>query len=249
MSFIYLANLTNLFGVPADYGPLWSLAVEEHYYIVWPAVVRKLNRRNVAMASAAICVVVPLLRGIAFHYGYTACLGWYTWFVADGLAMGSLLAVGLRTSPSRETVARVCALLFMLALIFTAAGAQFGILTMQRSLGAALQYSVIHIFFAGVLLLFLLLGTSLRKRCVNYATLRFFGYISYGLYLIHLMVFRIYDKILRLYWPQLAPLGWAFRVGGCKVSDRRRCRDRFGIPVAKIFRGGFPETERPLHPR
>jgi peptidoglycan/LPS O-acetylase OafA/YrhL len=205
LSFIYLANLTNLFGVPADYGPLWSLAVEEHYYIVWPAVVRKLNRRNVAIASVAICVVVPLLRGIAFHYGYTSGLGWYTWFVADGLAMGSLLAVGLRTSPSRETVARVCALLFMLALIFTAAGAQFGILTMQRSLGAALQYSVIHIFFAGVLLLFLLLGTSLRKRYVNYATLRFFGYISYGLYLIHLMVFRIYDKILRLYWPQWLP--------------------------------------------
>ena len=119
--------------------------------------------------------------------------------------MGSLLAVGLRTSLTRERVARLCAVLFMLALIFTAAGARFGILTMQRSLGAALQYSVIHIFFAGVLLLFLLLGTSPRKRYVNCATLQFFGYISYGLYLIHLMVFRIYDRILRHYWPQLLP--------------------------------------------
>ena len=122
MSFIYLANLTNLFGMPADYGPLWSLAVEEHYYIAWPAVVRKLSTRNVALASAAICVVVPSLRAVGFHYGYTVGLGWYTWFVADGLAMGSLLAVVLRSSLSRARVARLCALLFMPALIFTGVG-------------------------------------------------------------------------------------------------------------------------------
>jgi peptidoglycan/LPS O-acetylase OafA/YrhL len=212
LSFIYLANLTNLFGVPADYGPLWSLAVEEHYYIAWPAVVRKLNTKNVAIASAAICVVVPVLRSVAFHYGYTAGLGWYTWFVADGLALGSLLAVVLRSSLTRARVARLCAVLFTLALIFTGVGARFGILTMQRTLGAALQYSVVHVFFAAVLLLFLLLGSSPRKRYVNSATLQFFGYISYGLYLIHLLVFRIYDKILRYYWPQLLPADGHFEL-------------------------------------
>ncbi|MBZ5651472.1 MAG: acyltransferase [Acidobacteriia bacterium] len=212
LSFIYLANLTNLFGVPADYGPLWSLAVEEHYYIAWPAVVRKLNTKNVAIASAAICVVVPVLRSVAFHYGYTAGLGWYTWFVADGLALGSLLAVVLRSSLTRARVARLCAVLFTLALIFTGVGARFGILTMQRTFGATLQYSVVHVFFAAVLLLFLLLGSSPRKRCVNSATLQFFGYISYGLYLIHLLVFRIYDKILRYYWPQLLPADGHFEL-------------------------------------
>ena len=115
-----MSNLTNLFGVPADYGPLWSLAVEEHYYIAWPMVVRKLNAQNVALASAAICLAVPLLRAVAFHYGYTAGLGWYTWFVADGLAMGSLPAVVLRTSLTRTRVARLCAVSFILALTLLA---------------------------------------------------------------------------------------------------------------------------------
>jgi peptidoglycan/LPS O-acetylase OafA/YrhL len=205
LSFIYLSNLTNLFGVPADYGPLWSLAVEEHYYIVWPAVVRRLNTHGVAIASATICLVVPILRAVAFHYGYTAGLGWYTWFVADGLAMGSLLAAVLRSSLTRTKVARLCALLFVVALTLAGAGAPFGILTMRRTLGAALEYTVVHIFFAAALILVLLLGFSSRKRYVNRPVLQFFGYISYGLYLIHLLVFRIYDKVSRHYWPQLLP--------------------------------------------
>ena len=48
LSFLYLANVTNLFGVPGQYGALWSLAVEEHFYLVWPAVVRRLSRRAIA---------------------------------------------------------------------------------------------------------------------------------------------------------------------------------------------------------
>ena len=127
LSFIYLSNLTNLFGVSADYGPLWSLAVEEHYYIAWPTVVRRFNSQSVAIASAAICLVVPVLRVVAFQCGYTAGLGWYTWFVADGLAMGSLLAVVLRSSLDRTKVAQLCAVLFIVALTFAGVGARFGI--------------------------------------------------------------------------------------------------------------------------
>jgi peptidoglycan/LPS O-acetylase OafA/YrhL len=205
LSFVYLSNLTNLFGVPADYGPLWSLAVEEHYYIAWPAVVRKLNSRNLAITSVVIFVAIPLFRAVAFNYGYRAGLGWYTWFVADGLAMGSLLAVVLRTILDRKIVIRLCTTLLVLAFAMAGAGARFGILTMNRILGAALQYTVIHIFFAGVLVLFLLVGTSSRKGWVNIAALQFFGYISYGLYLIHLLVFRIYDRVSRHFWPQLVP--------------------------------------------
>ena len=196
----------------ADYGPLWSLTVEEHYYIAWPAVVRRLNSHSVAIASAAICLVVPVLRVVAFQCGYTAGLGWYTWFVADGLAMGSLLAAVLRSSLDRTKVAQLCAVLFIVALTFAGVGARFGILTMRRPLGASLQYTVIHILFAAVLTLFLLLGSSPRKRYVNRPTLQFFGYISYGLYLIHLLVFRIYDKVCRHYWPQLLPSEGHFAV-------------------------------------
>src|ERR1017187_2368035 len=36
VSFVYLSNAAPLLGVPMIYGPLWSLSVEEHFYLLWP---------------------------------------------------------------------------------------------------------------------------------------------------------------------------------------------------------------------
>lgn len=205
LSFVYLANVTGLFGVACGYGPLWSLAVEEHYYIFWPAVTYKLTRRHLAVVSVAICVLIPVLRAVSFRLGYTAGLDWYTWFVADGLATGSLLAILLRTSASRKMVAVLCGTLLAGGFTLACVGRSFGILTRERLLGAALQETVIDIVFAGFLLLVLLLGTSAHRRYVNNSVLQFLGYISYGLYLIHLLVFRIYDQLCGNFWPSLQP--------------------------------------------
>ena len=85
------------------------------------------------------------------------------------------------------------------------AGAPFGMLSRQTTLGASLQLTLVNAFFAGLLLLFLVLGTSSRKWLVNSTILAFFGYISYGLYLIHPMIFRLYDKVTGRFWPWLQP--------------------------------------------
>ena len=203
LSFIYLANMTNFFGVACDYGPLWSLAVEEHFYIVWPMIVRATTRRRLAFLSMAIVIVVPALRVASFNRGGST--GWYTWLVVDGLATGSVLAVYLRGGCQRKSVRRLCRTLLISAVLMGVLGYPFGITTRERVLGAALQYTTVNVFFAGILLLFLLFGSSSRKGFVKSPILRFFGYISYGLYLDHLLVFRMYDRIGHRYVPALMP--------------------------------------------
>jgi len=205
LSFVYLSNVTKLFGVSMGYHPLWSLAVEEHYYIVWPSVVRKLSARSLALFSLAVCILIPVARAVAFHYGHLVGREWYTWFAADGLAEGSLLAIVLRSSISRNQAAVGAAFLLTMAPILLIAGAPFGMLSRQTMLGASLQLTLVNTFFAGLLLLFLVLGTSSRKWVVNSTILAFFGYISYGLYLIHPLIFRIYDKVTARFWPWLHP--------------------------------------------
>jgi peptidoglycan/LPS O-acetylase OafA/YrhL len=205
LSFVYLSNVVELFGVPQFYGPLWSLAVEEHYYLFWPAIVRRLSPRGLAAVASGICAAVPLIRAISFSLGFTRDLGSYTWCVADGLAAGSLIAILLRTSVTRRMVLYLSAALLGVTLILAMLGAPFGILTRNRLLGAAFQYSLISVGCSGALLLVLIVGTSSCKNLVYWNWLKFFGYISYGLYLIHLLIFGLYDTLCAKLWPFLLP--------------------------------------------
>jgi peptidoglycan/LPS O-acetylase OafA/YrhL len=205
LSLVYLSNVTVLFGVSMGYHPLWSLAVEEHYYIVWPSVVRKLRPLYLAIFSLAICLIIPVARAVSFQRGHFSGGEWYTWFAADGLAAGSLLALVLRTQVRRKQARIGAASLLTIATILLFAGAPYGILSRQTLLGASLQLTVVNTFFAGLLLFFLLFGSRSQKWMVNSSALQFFGYISYGLYLIHPLIFRMYDQATRRFWPSLQP--------------------------------------------
>jgi peptidoglycan/LPS O-acetylase OafA/YrhL len=148
--------------------------------------------------------------------------------------------------------------------VLAGVGRPFGILTRERMLGAALQGTIINLVFAGFLLLVLLLGTSTHRRYVNNSVLRFLGYISYGLYLVHLLVFRMYDKLCQMLWPSLQPtsghfdlivlrffLGGGAAVGIAYLSRKYfeekflRLKDRFGdvTPVEPLRVARAKEAE------
>jgi peptidoglycan/LPS O-acetylase OafA/YrhL len=240
--FFYLANVTTLFGIAEDYGPLWSLAVEEHYYLLWPAIVARLSRRSLARTAIAVCVLTALLRGVSFSRGNTVGIASFTWLVADGLAIGSLLAIAVRQPFNRRQMVRLCISICLSGCAAVGVGARWGILTRTRVLGAALQYTVLHTMFAGILLAFLLVGTSRWKRCVNNSCLRFMGYISYGLYLVHLLAFRTYDRIVRYLWPTfmatedhfMPALVRFFIATGCAIIVAYLSRKYFEEPFLRL---------------
>jgi peptidoglycan/LPS O-acetylase OafA/YrhL len=237
LSVVYLANITVLFGVANNYGPLWSLAVEEHYYIAWPALVRHCHLPGVAAVAFGICLAEPVLRALAFKTGHAGGIAAYTWFVADGLAMGGVLAAVLRTSVSRPQLKAICALLLVLAAGAGVLGSPFGVLTRENLLGAALQHTVIDLAFTGALLLILLLGTSSWSGYVNNPMLGFVGYVSYGLYLVHLLIFRIYDQLCPLFWPQLQPRDGQFGL----IVLRFVCVTGLSVGLAYLSRRFFEE--------
>jgi peptidoglycan/LPS O-acetylase OafA/YrhL len=185
---LFLANCGPLLGVPLQYGPLWSLAVEEHFYIVWPWVVRRWSSRRLLMLLAAICVLTPVLRGANFVLaGRPANLvQLYTWFNLDGLALGAMLAVWLRESSFRRVqLARA-------ALPLLAGGTiAFFVLLSHPLANAAALATALNVGSTGLLSGSLLAGTNRWVRLVNRPVLGFLGYISYGLYLVHVMAFRV----------------------------------------------------------
>jgi peptidoglycan/LPS O-acetylase OafA/YrhL len=202
LSLLYLSNLTPLFGVPIAYPVLWSLAVEEHFYIAWPAIVRKASNRMLAAICALIIVLSPLLRLASFYIAKRR--GWvsyeifdYTWNAGDGLASGALLSISLRDfSPSRIRLWRFVTLAFPLAIAAAIVGLRFGAFSRLTASGAALQVVPAHLAFVALLLAFLLLGSGPYRQWSRSPALEFFGRISYGLYLYHLLFFSGFERLL-----------------------------------------------------
>jgi peptidoglycan/LPS O-acetylase OafA/YrhL len=203
LSFLYLSNVTGLLGVTMQYGVLWSLSVEEHFYLLWPAAVRSLSRRGVAVAGIVICIFCPCLRAFYVVRGYD--LGGYTWLVADGLATGAVLATLARGRwGTRGGMWRVTTILLVTSLFMFGAGYPFGIFLASRFLGVTLRETALDLFFAGTIALALLVGTSHWKGVVNRPVLRFFGEISYCVYLIHILVFDLEDHFVAKWFPSLS---------------------------------------------
>lgn len=190
-----------------QYGVLWSLAVEEHFYLLWPAAVRSLSRQSVIIVGAIICVLCrPYELSISFG-GYNTGTG-YTWLVADGLATGAVLAA-LARGPwgTRDRMCRLTTILFVTSFTMFVAGYPLGILRASRLLGMTLRETALDVSFAGIVALALLVGTSRWQWLVNRPMLRFFGEISYGLYLIHMLVFDLEDYLVGRLFPSLAVSG------------------------------------------
>jgi peptidoglycan/LPS O-acetylase OafA/YrhL len=80
---------------------------------------------------------------------------------------------------------RIALTLVAIAVVAGLAGWPLGIATRTRLAGAAFQYTLISLFFSGMLLLTLLGGTGRWTWLTTNRPLRFLGFISYGLYLIH----------------------------------------------------------------
>ena len=68
LSFFYLSNIAPILGITMVNGAMWSLSIEEHFYLVWPLIVRKMRLRTVALIAAVVWLSEPILRGIAFQH-------------------------------------------------------------------------------------------------------------------------------------------------------------------------------------
>jgi peptidoglycan/LPS O-acetylase OafA/YrhL len=203
LSVLYLSNLTPLFGVAIAYPVLWSLAVEEHFYFLWPFAVRAWANRRLLGLLGFVIIFSPVSRLISFYL--TSSNGFvsyvcndYTWNALDGLACGAALAICLRQfNPSREIFQRALLSLLVIAVIIWGIGFPLGILTRQEPLGAALQVTPWHFLFVAFIGLFLLVGSSPHKRFVQVKSLRLLGDVSYGLYLYHLLIFALFDYLVK----------------------------------------------------
>jgi len=175
---------------------LWSLAVEEQFYLVWPFVVLSLAERRLAPVITLMVCLAPISRiviGGPMHSVLpTSCL--------DSLGAGALLAL----PATRDRMIRVGGsvgvplLLAALALRYGgAAGVPLDVLLdFGVSLSSAWLVGSAARGFTGVF------GTALQCGPIVYV-----GTISYGLYLVH----GFMPYVLGRYVPGFTEMSWPTR--------------------------------------
>ncbi|MDP9170045.1 MAG: acyltransferase [Acidobacteriota bacterium] len=206
LNFFFLSNLAPLLHIPMLNGALWSLSVEEHYYLIWPMVVRHLRRRSVAYIAVAICALEPVIRALSLPYVGSANIYILSCFRLDGLASGALIACFVRSAWYTPRNVNLCAAaLALFAVALRISGAPYGILAHNTRFGAALEFVPLNLFFAAALLYSVANSGSAPTAILRNRFLKFAADLSYCLYLIHFLVINAYDNVFqRLGWPRAA---------------------------------------------
>ncbi|HET7321134.1 MAG TPA: acyltransferase [Longimicrobiaceae bacterium] len=133
-------------------------------------------------------------------------LGVQLFFVLSGfLITGILCDTRERTDYfqrfySRRALRILPAYFAMLAVLATLHIAQLPFLIAS----AAFQNTPWELLFVGGIGAALVVGSSERSHLVQSKVLAFFGWISYGLYLCHLLIFQGYDALMAKWFPEIA---------------------------------------------
>ena len=176
---------------------LWSLAVEEQFYIVWPFVILLLPECALAWVAAALIVAVPVLRAVATPWFDSFWPIYYlTPFRMDLLAAGALLAVTVRRNPNALQPFRPLAMLGFFAALAVLAWLHIHYPRFRAEntpLSNAALYSVSLVLCTSVVVI-ALQSQGIVKRLLCNPVLVYIGTISYTIYLIHL-------SILYTLWP------------------------------------------------
>lgn len=184
--------------LPADYGVqgfghFWSLAVEEQFYLVWPALVFFAGRRWFPWIAAGAVVAAPLFRWWTMAEGMPLTAGYgFTVARMDDLAIGGLLAWGLRHEAWRARLfaARIPAIA-VLSLGLLLVGIASGGLPPRTGLTVVAGQSLVSLLTAGLILA--TLGTEqfwerTSSTLLAHSWLRGVGKYSYAIYVAHLPI-------------------------------------------------------------
>ena len=189
---LYLTNVWILLrnGVDASLfgtGHLWSLSVEEQFYLVWPAVVFFCTRRTALAVCGIAMIDAPILR-LAMHATDVGNYAIYTFTPArmDALAAGAAIALLLRTERGPRLLAAAARPVALLSAVYLVA--LIGWLGTADNLTSGMELAgltPVLLLWAGVLVDGLTRERSPVRRACNAPALRWLGRRSYAMYIFH----------------------------------------------------------------
>jgi peptidoglycan/LPS O-acetylase OafA/YrhL len=206
---LYLQNwlfisFLNLVPFPIQLGPLWSLAIEEQFYLIWPALIFFLPQRKLVFLSLSVFVFSLVGRLLFVHFwGYATYPPSFLYFNSftrfDGFAIGALIAMAYQSEPWKRFFSRFAWPVFVIALsgLVTFIFISGNVLPLARDYFLNIWGYSLIVLAAGALLVMATTysESAFLPRFFRSRVLSFFGKYSYAMYLIHnLIAFILYRQ-------------------------------------------------------
>jgi peptidoglycan/LPS O-acetylase OafA/YrhL len=201
----YFVIAHDFHGMPGGIGVVWSLAIEEHYYVFYPplaAILLRIGRVGLSVAwLVGLCALILAWRcWLVTHGASEAYLTMATDTRIDAILVGCLL--GLARNPwldartaSRPavdwTVAAICLVVLLGTLLYR-----------DETFRVTARYTLQSAALAGLLYLAVARSDTWPFRWLSARPLVYIGTVSYTIYLAHDVVLTA----LETHWPQLS---WA----------------------------------------
>ena len=193
-----LSNFTSADMIPL--GPLWSIGVEEQFYLFWPLLLNK--SKNIFRSLLAIIVIYLVIK-IAFRYLENGPIYSFIYLTTfDCMAIGGIMAnLVFQKSPVLKyffnPFLQVAVWLFFVVSIFFT----------PVHVSSLFDHEIHAVCYA-----IIIVNVSMNERTlVNLENrlLNFLGKISYGLYVYHMLIIWTLSRMLTRYLPAMP--GRAFR--------------------------------------
>ena len=179
---------------------LWSISVEEQFYLLWPLLIFFVPGRWLSRLAVLFFCMAPLLRFLCVHWvrrvDPNLAIYFLTPFQVDGFALGGLIAVmptGLYPG-AKKAIAGALAVLGLGVWICHLRGFHWGQAWPPQGLVSVWSYTAIDLFGAFLVLECLTGGPSLRA--LELVPLRWLGKVSYGFYIWHVLCLLVFERLV-----------------------------------------------------
>lgn len=190
----YLQNWLYIFksaGQTQTLHHLWSLAVEEQFYILWPLIILIIRRPKFLLLFISLLLIAVILLRLWIWNNHVAELSYfnlYTFSRIDGICIGCMIALIKRVNESFLKK-------YTPYIVFFFAGLNFIFFFINREYHFTFPYLALVGYTTFAMMFGLLLNeaisgeTKLINILFNNQPLKFFGRISYGFYIFHWPVY------------------------------------------------------------
>ena len=162
----------------------WSLAVEEHFYLVWPVLVYWASRKNLIRVVGVVCVAAFIVRAVlAYRSVPFEVIISFTPGRMDSFAIGGAASLALGSPRWRSPLMRFAP--FALA---PTLGVFLWTYLISTAMWTTIGLSALSVFFTSVIICAATYDNSPWLSIFRSRPLRFAGKYSYSLYIFHVPV-------------------------------------------------------------